>query len=332
MKVCPKCNAHYENDTFFCLNDGTPLKQTESVVVKKSYSIENAENESEETVVIPASLKEIKTVRPLDQIDNTSEATIVRERTRSKEKTDNQPPFKKDMFSPHTGLSFAESDRSYTLKTAGLGALILVIFIGLCGWIALVENQNSSFSENKPPADTAPTDPAETTSELVTVDFPAKPTDDEPSNNNRERTRPTALPSENTTNNEEKSAADKTVEEKSYQEGKISGKLVYPGEEIPSNMHLCLENTNKSGHYCSDEQNGKPFFELNRSKAIYTAYAPPGTYYIYAKISGKNEKAYHTEFVTCGMSTKCRSHKKIPIRVKNKQTVRGIDVGDWYDF
>jgi len=45
---------------------------------------------------------------------------------------------------------------------------------------------------------------------------------------------------------------------------------------------------------------------------------------------GDDYKAYYSEFVTCGLSVNCPSHKPIPVAVKTGETVNDIDPQDWY--
>lgn len=60
MKFCPKCNAQYDYDMSFCLEDGTPLQI-------------QAPNIGENTVAIPQNLS----VQPTTEAENNSEKTLV---------------------------------------------------------------------------------------------------------------------------------------------------------------------------------------------------------------------------------------------------------------
>lgn len=123
--------------------------------------------------------------------------------------------------------------------------------------------------------------------------------------------------------------------------GIIKGNLTYPSDEIPQGLILCATRVLKvSFTVCSTSSNkrGLSFF-INRARQKYSISVPAGTYYVYATFpkgrapTGDLEeyKAYYTEFVRCGMSVKCKSHRRIKIRVRNRQVRSGITIGDWYN-
>lgn len=112
--------------------------------------------------------------------------------------------------------------------------------------------------------------------------------------------------------------------------GKISGKLTYPSDYIPPDMVLCLETKNRN--ICSNSKHIKGYiFKINTRNATYSITLPVGNYYIYGLTNEMGGvKAYYNEFVRCGMDIKCHSKKKILLKVKSRQPVRGITIGDWY--
>lgn len=122
------------------------------------------------------------------------------------------------------------------------------------------------------------------------------------------------------------------------QNGKITGKLTYPGEGIPRDMVLCVRNTQKEPTYCSSTpaaklREGKIVFKLNYRSASYDISLPSGSYYLYATTNEMpGHKAYYNEFVRCGMSVDCRSKKQIAVKVKAGQTVKGITIGDFWHY
>jgi hypothetical protein len=120
------------------------------------------------------------------------------------------------------------------------------------------------------------------------------------------------------------------------QPGVIEGSLSYPSEFIPPDMTICAEN-----------QATKQIFSTNRHlkskkymyKVGYQLTVPPGDYHVYAFLPdparygagySKDYRAYYSEFVKCGMTENCPSHAPILVRVKDGETVRGIDPMDWY--
>ncbi len=123
--------------------------------------------------------------------------------------------------------------------------------------------------------------------------------------------------------------------------GFIKGDLIYPSDEIPQGLILCATRVLKVSYtVCSTSSNkrGLSFF-INRARQNYTIGVPAGTYYVYATFPKgraptadmEEYKAYYTEFVRCGMSVKCKSHRRIKIRVKRRQVKSGITIGDWYN-
>jgi len=110
----------------------------------------------------------------------------------------------------------------------------------------------------------------------------------------------------------------------------IEGSLGYPSEGIPEDVKVCAENINTEKKYCTTEhiQGDKYKYGVG-----YKIEVPAGKYYVLALRSNLLEyRAYYTEFVTCGMTTECKSHKKITVEVDPGQTVSGINPIDWSDF
>jgi len=64
----------------------------------------------------------------------------------------------------------------------------------------------------------------------------------------------------------------------------------------------------------------------------YLLEAPIGQYRVYANTNDiLFYKAYYSEFVTCGLSVNCTSHKPIVVEVKKGETTKNIDPQDWYN-
>jgi hypothetical protein len=109
--------------------------------------------------------------------------------------------------------------------------------------------------------------------------------------------------------------------------GFIEGSLSFPSEGIPENMFVCAETTEGEKVICTDNQIKDEEFQYGVG---YKLEIEPGTYFVYAKTPDSDYKAYYTEFVNCGMSVDCDSHKKIMVEVKNGQITSEVDPGDWY--
>lgn len=111
--------------------------------------------------------------------------------------------------------------------------------------------------------------------------------------------------------------------------GIIEGSLGYPSEGIPSDMKVCAENIATKRTYCTEEHRKDTKYTYGEG---YQIEIPSGDYYVYATLpSWKNYKAYYSDFVICGLSVDCSSHKPILVQVKSGQIVSGIDPQDWYD-
>lgn len=144
----------------------------------------------------------------------------------------------------------------------------------------------------------------------------------------------------------------------SQQYGFIEGKLGYPASISPFQI-VCAANINETRKVCtteldivektatcglSDWQNhiGEVVpGEINDCKVGVKSYlsyklkVPVGEYNVYSSLAdGVNKlndsKAYYSEFVTCGLNVKCKSHKPIVVSVEKNKTVSGIDPVDWY--
>ena len=114
--------------------------------------------------------------------------------------------------------------------------------------------------------------------------------------------------------------------------GFISGKMAYPSEGIPGVMVACAENIETKETICSQPRKN---WEQSVS---YSLRLPPGKYYVYGKLlpgddsvgDMRNERAYYTDYMKCGMGETCTSHKRIQLEVRPGETLRGISVGDWW--
>ncbi len=114
------------------------------------------------------------------------------------------------------------------------------------------------------------------------------------------------------------------------QTGTIEGSLSFPSEGIPADLKVCAETLLGVQFECTSTH-------IQDSKYTYgSGYKlelPPGKYYVYAQAPSfnSNYKAYYSEFVTCGLSINCPSHKPIEVEVTSGATLTGIDPQDWYN-
>jgi len=109
--------------------------------------------------------------------------------------------------------------------------------------------------------------------------------------------------------------------------GIIEGSLAYPSEQIPSDMRVCAENIESGKKYCSDEQITDSKYKYERG---YKVLVPAGEYYVFSSINNIDYYAYYSDFVVCGLTTNCSSHRPIKISIKQNQILDNIDPIDWY--
>ena len=127
-----------------------------------------------------------------------------------------------------------------------------------------------------------------------------------------------------------KSTPTPTPTEQLGQTGTIEGSLSFPSEGIPADLQVCAETLLGVQFECTSSH-------IQDSKYIYgSGYKlelPPGKYYVYAQVPSFNSgyKAYYSEFVTCGLSINCSSHKPIEVEVSAGATVTDVDPQDWYN-
>lgn len=109
--------------------------------------------------------------------------------------------------------------------------------------------------------------------------------------------------------------------------GTITGSISFPSEGIPENLEVCAETVPTADEYCTDDHIAGETFEYGVG---YMLEVPAGDYYVYAHIPGEEQKAYYSEFVTCGLTASCPSHDPIEVSVSVGETEKGVDPGDWY--
>lgn len=112
--------------------------------------------------------------------------------------------------------------------------------------------------------------------------------------------------------------------------GMIEGSISFPSEGIPDDLIVCAETIEGIQIKCTNERINDPKYTY---RVGYKMELPVGKYYVYSQLPsrGDNYKAYYNEFVTCGLSINCTSHKNIVVEVKAGETTNYIDPHDWYN-
>lgn len=112
--------------------------------------------------------------------------------------------------------------------------------------------------------------------------------------------------------------------------GTIEGSISFPSETIPADLVVCAETLQGVQVKCTNEhiENIKYTYRVG-----YKMELPTGKYYVYSQVPSMQTgyKAYYNEFVTCGLSVNCTSHKNIIVEVMEGETLTGIDPQDWYN-
>jgi hypothetical protein len=109
--------------------------------------------------------------------------------------------------------------------------------------------------------------------------------------------------------------------------GAITGLVAYPAEGHPAMTICAFGATDRSVHYCVDLPQA-----TTPPKSPYTISGlRPGTYHVFAYAAG-NERAggAYTEYVRCGLRASCSDHTLVDVVVRAGESVRDIEVSDWY--
>lgn len=118
-----------------------------------------------------------------------------------------------------------------------------------------------------------------------------------------------------------------TIPETLTKNGIVEGSLSYPSEGIPNDLQVCAETLQGVLVKCTDTHIPNQKYQYGVG---YNLELSEGNYYVYA-VAAQGNRAYYTEFVTCGLLYSCPSHKKIEVQVISGQTTSKIDPGDWYN-
>ena len=108
--------------------------------------------------------------------------------------------------------------------------------------------------------------------------------------------------------------------------GTITGRTGYPAEGHPAMTVYAISTTDSRVWFSVDIPRGTDSFTPYTISGV-----RPGTYNLFAAADG-NERAggAYSEFVKCGNRVGCSDHTPIVVTVRAGETVRDIEVSDWY--
>ncbi|HEV7260741.1 MAG TPA: Ivy family c-type lysozyme inhibitor [Bosea sp. (in: a-proteobacteria)] len=107
--------------------------------------------------------------------------------------------------------------------------------------------------------------------------------------------------------------------------GSVEGELSYPSDYIPADMQICGEEIGTKRLTCTSRKINQ------RNRTRYVLSLPPGEYHIFAQTKdAPGQRAYYSEFVTCGLDAACKSHKPIAVALPPGMARKGINPQDWY--
>ncbi|MDA1079518.1 MAG: hypothetical protein O2840_02405 [bacterium] len=110
--------------------------------------------------------------------------------------------------------------------------------------------------------------------------------------------------------------------------GTLEGSLSFPSSGIPDTLEVCAENTASLEEICSGEILKGDDYAYGFG---YKLEVPPGEYTVYARLPNDPYRAYYSDFVICGSTADCPSHKPVVISVEANITYANVDPQDWYD-
>lgn len=108
----------------------------------------------------------------------------------------------------------------------------------------------------------------------------------------------------------------------------ITGLAGYPAGGNPAMTIYAVSTTDRSVYFMVDVPRGtvpaKPPYTITGVR--------PGTYNLFAYVEDNQGPAgaAYTEYVKCGLRASCSDHSLIAVTVRAGETVRDIEVSDWY--
>ena len=109
--------------------------------------------------------------------------------------------------------------------------------------------------------------------------------------------------------------------------GVITGLLGYPAEGHPAVTIYAVSTADRRVFFSVDVPRA-----TTPPRSPFTINVRPGTYNLFAYLEGNDGPAggAYTEFVRCGNRAGCTDHTPIDVTVRAGETVRDIEVSDWY--
>ncbi|CAM5775263.1 hypothetical protein LMIY3S_04935 [Labrys miyagiensis] len=110
----------------------------------------------------------------------------------------------------------------------------------------------------------------------------------------------------------------------------IEGMLTYPGESLPDDLEVCAVDIATARQTCTSKR-----IRLKRKGRPegYRLQLPAGSYQVYShtRESGKETRAYFTDFVICGyQGPSCPSHNVMAVTLAPGSKRSDVEPGDWY--
>jgi LysM repeat protein len=104
------------------------------------------------------------------------------------------------------------------------------------------------------------------------------------------------------------------------QYGTITGRLRFPSEMNPTMTIYAFKVGQLGTYYVIHTKENQIIYQFDRIE--------PGEYYLVAYF--QDRPGGYTSAVQCGLSNDCTDHSLVPVKVKADETVRGVNIEDWY--
>ena len=106
--------------------------------------------------------------------------------------------------------------------------------------------------------------------------------------------------------------------------GVIEGALLFPACDVPTDLEVCVEQTNGKLRCTSD-------LVYQEKTIAYRIEVPAGTYKVFARTESTlpGVRAYYTEAVRCGLDAECSDHTPVAVGVKAGSHVTNVHPADW---
>ncbi|MBI2616704.1 hypothetical protein HYW55_01060 [Candidatus Gottesmanbacteria bacterium] len=114
------------------------------------------------------------------------------------------------------------------------------------------------------------------------------------------------------------------LDESASQKGAITGVLGYPSEVIPALVVYAFKEGAGSMYFSVETKPNQGTFTIPN--------VDPGSYTVvaYVKDGPSTLSGGYTKAVACGLKVECTDHSLVIVEVKEGETVKGVEVRDWY--